>query len=117
MPATGLGGPWALTQSQVNAHAKESIGTYALGYVRSDNDRFVVQYVGRSDENLNSRLHDWLNTKYKHFKCGHFQTAGGAFDKECRIYHDFSPSGNKVHPARPKGSNRPCPISGCEELD
>lgn len=85
-------------------------GAYALGEVAS-NGNFVVNYVGRSDEDLNDRLKDHVG-KYQAFKYGFFQNAEAAYRRECAMYHDFSPPGNSVHPARPKGSWLTCHICG-----
>jgi hypothetical protein len=40
-----------------------------------------------------------------------------AFEKECHLFHDFGETSldNKIHPARPSGSNWKCPR--CRILD
>jgi hypothetical protein len=47
--------------------------------------------------------------KYKRFKYGYASSAKAAFEKECKLYHDFEPRDNEVHPARPAGTNWECP--------
>jgi len=115
MPATGLSGPYPLTDAQINAHVGNSPGTYTLGSLDASNGTFLVSYVGRSGDKLNGRLHDWLG-KYNQFKYGHYTTSEDAFRKECQIYHDFNPPGNSIHPARPVGSRCSCPVTGCRVL-
>jgi hypothetical protein len=118
MASTGLRGPHALNEANIDAKVDTSIGAYALGYVNSE-EVFVVKYVGRSDSDLNKRLKDWVGS-YKSFKYGHFETKKAAFERECRMFHDFGGTGsldNDIHPARPKGTNHDCPVSACTDLD
>lgn len=92
-------------------------GAYALG--RQVGETFYVDYVGRSDADLNGRLKDWVSSKYTHFKHGFLETAKAAFEHECKMFHDFGGTAkldNKVHPARPQGTNPKCPVSGCSDL-
>jgi hypothetical protein len=54
-----MGGFHPLTEEQIDAEVtRTSPGTYRLGYV--DGGRFIVFYVGRSDSDLNERLHSWV---------------------------------------------------------
>lgn len=109
--STGLHGPHPLSNAGIDSAVRGvGPGAYALGEIAS-NGNFVVNYVGRSDENLNDRLKDHVGN-YQTFKYGFFQNAEGAYRKECAMYHDFSPSGNSVHPARPKGSQFTCSVCG-----
>lgn len=117
MPETGLRGSFSLTDEKIDEIVtKTSPGVYVLGH--SDNNSFVVKYVGRSDDDLNKRLHDWVG-EYARFKFGYFDSEKAAFERECRIWHNFGgPNGdldNQVHPARPKGSNWECPV--CDIFD
>ncbi len=109
---TGLHGPHPLTHDSVDRAVRGTgPGAYALGHVGS-NDVFYVTYVGRSDTNLNKRLHEHIGA-YKEFKFGLYDTAKQAFEKECELYHDFNQTDNDVHPARPVGTNYRCPVLGC----
>jgi hypothetical protein len=109
--STGLHGPHTLSNAGIDAAAQGiGPGAYALGEVNQAGT-FVVSYVGRSDEDLNARLKDHVGT-YRHFKYGFLQSAEAAYKKECAMYHDFSPPGNSVHPARPKGSWLACHVCG-----
>jgi hypothetical protein len=112
MPASGLHGPHKLTTSNIDAVVVGTgPGAYALGATNSDGT-FVISYVGRSDDDLNGRLKDWVKTKYPEFKYGFLDSPKAAFEKECHLFHDFGGTAtldNDVHPARPKGSNWKCP--------
>jgi len=108
---TGLFGPHPLTSQGIDAAVKGAgVGTYVLG--RQEPNNFIVNYVGRSDTDLNDRLKDWEGSKYTHFKFGFFETAKAAFEKECTVFHDFGGSAkldNDIHPDRPNGSGWRCP--------
>ncbi len=111
MPESGLFGPHPLNEGSITAVVKGiGAGAYALG--REDaNGTFYVNYVGRSDSDLGKRLKDHVGN-YQSFKYGFFlRTANGAFLAECRLFHDFGAYtlDNKVHPARPQGSDWKCP--------
>jgi hypothetical protein len=109
MATTGLEGPFPLTKMGVeNAVKLTSAGAYALGHTEA-NGTFIVEYVGRADEDLAKRLQDHVPEPYQQFKAKYFPSAEEAFYKECRLYHDFPNQNNKVHPARSKGKNWSCP--------
>lgn len=119
MPKLGLEGPWELTDDKVDeVITSTSPGNYALGYT-NDKATFIVRYVGRSDDDLNDRLHDWTgNSRYTEFKADYASSAKAAFEKECHNYHDFGEArklDNKVHPDRPNGSGWKCPV--CDIFD
>lgn len=111
MAATGLFGPHPLTPQGIDAAVNGvAPGTYVLG--RTEGETFYVDYVGRSDGDLNDRLKDWTDSKYDYFKFGFFKTAKAAFEKECTVFHDFGGTGkldNDIHPDRPDGSDWRCP--------
>jgi hypothetical protein len=112
MPQTGLFGPHKFTQENINLHvATKGIGVYALDKTKDAN--FKVSYVGRSDDDLPGRIADHLDEGYQHFKYGYFKTTLAAFERECRIYHDFEPPDNIIHPDAPDGTNYTCPVAGC----
>lgn len=107
MASTGLSGPFDLDLDTIDrVVTKKSAGAYAVG--NTADGVFYVSYVGRADYDLNDRLKDHVGTASE-FKADYFSSAEEAFEKECRLYHDFSTKRNKVHPARPKGSNATCP--------
>src|SRR5271165_2864833 len=103
MAETGLKGPYALIDEEINREVSgESPGAYALDQSH-ESGPFHITYVGRSDKNLNERLHEH-KAKYKRFKYETFATPLEAFEKECALYHDFNPPARISHPARPIGS-------------
>jgi len=111
MPQTGLNGPYALDNETIDrVVTRTSPGAYALGYV--ENNSFYVQYVGRSDDNINQRLKQHVG-EYPRFKFDYFGSPKAAFEKECNLWHDWGgPEGslaNKSHPDRPDGTDWKCP--------
>ncbi len=110
MPATGLRGPYNLSNEEIDrVVTRKSPGVYVLGREK-DTDLFIVNYVGRSDSDVNYILKDWVGKDgYRRFKFGYFDSPKAAFEKECKIYHDFKPRDNEKHPQRPNGSNWQCP--------
>lgn len=113
MATSGLRGPYPLTRENINRNVtRTSAGAYALG--PSEDGTFYVHYVGRADVDLAKRLADHIG-KYARFKFEYYDSPKAAFLKECRLYHDFNPRDNKVHPARPAGSGWKCPV--CKVFD
>ena len=116
MPNSGLFGPFDLTADGVsNQVTGTGPGAYALGTLKNDG-LFYIDYIGRSDDDLAARLQDHVPTSYPHFKYAFYPSALAAFNKECQLYHEFKPTANKVHPARPKGTRHPCPVPNCRDL-
>lgn len=108
----GLSTPFSLTRDGVSkAVTLTSPGAYALGYLGADNV-FQIAYVGRSDDNVASRLMDHVSTPHAQFCFTYLGSSQAAFLKECSLYHDFNPPENTIHPAKPKGSNLTCPNCG-----
>ncbi len=107
MPSSGLKGPYNLTTEVIDASVTlKSAGAYALGKTKADG--FYISYVGRSDDNVNKRLKDWVKA-YPEFKFEYCPSPKAAFEKECNLYHDFEPPDNTIHPDRPDNSNWQCP--------
>jgi len=115
MASLEMKGPFPLTDNEVDRHVtRKSPGNYGLGDTREEGI-FIVQYVGRSDDDVNTRLHDWTGTRYSKFKFSYASSPKEAFEKECRNYHDFGGTDqldNKMHPDRPVGTNWKCPVCG-----
>jgi len=111
MPQTGLRGPYTLDNETIErVVTRTSPGAYALGHVKDNT--FYVYYVGRSDDDINSRLKDWVGSKYSKFKFEYYDSPKAAFEKECNLYHDFGGKeklDNDKHPERPDGTNWQCP--------
>ena len=114
MPSTGLSKPFILTSNKIDEIIKKiSPGVYVLGHV-NNKGVFIVEYVGRSDDDLNDRLHDWVG-EYKQFKAIYYNSVKATFEKECSIYHDFGENeklDNEIHPDCPDGIMLKCPICG-----
>lgn len=82
--------------------AKDRIGNYGLGYT-DEKGSFIVQYVGRSDTDLNGRLKQHVG-HYFQFKFRYAATAKEAYAKELRNYTDFGGNetlDNDIEPAMP----------------
>ena len=102
-------GPFSLTTAGVGANVtRTSPGAYALGQ-RRDDGIFYIDYVGRSDDDVAKRLQQHTPERYPQFHFTYCESAKAAFEKECHLYHDFSPPDNKVHPARPRSAAWKCP--------
>ena len=110
MATLNMNGSYDLTIVEINKIiTRKSAGNYALGYM--SDGAFVVEYVGRSDSDLNKRLKDWVG-HYKKFKYSYAGSPKAAFEKECENYHDFGEKerlNNDIHPARPDDSSWKCP--------
>lgn len=105
---TGLSGPFILATDVVDHEvAGQMPGAYALGYI--DNvGRFCITYVGSSQSNLNAKLKEHVGTA-QYFKFRHLPSEKASFEKECKLFHEFLPIGNFLHPARPPGRDWNCP--------
>jgi hypothetical protein len=115
MRGSGLKGSFPLTRVQVDAHVcVVSPGIFALGHRSADGSKFTIGRVGRSDSDVNRRLHAYIG-RYSHFKFGYSPSSAAAFEKECALYHQLGPRDNTGHPARPEGTMWRCPM--CEIFD
>lgn len=113
MASLNMQGSYTLNKLTVDAHVtRTSAGNYALGYV-NDKGKFIVQYVGRSDSDVNNRIKNHAEEGYKSFKYSYATSPKAAFEKECHNYHDFGGNDslrNKFHPDRPANSGWKCPV-------
>jgi hypothetical protein len=108
MPEMGLNGPFALADADIDREVSRTApGVYALDQ-NHDSGPFRITYVGRSDTDVNQRLHEHL-PKYKRFQFEYYATPQEAYEKECALYHDFNPPARISHPARQHGSKWRCP--------
>ena len=102
MASLNMNGSYTLSNDEIDrVVTKTSIGNYALGY--SKDSSFYIKYVGRSDDNVNGRLKDWVG-HYKEFKFSYASSAQEAYEKELKNYNDFGGSkklDNKIAPAKP----------------
>lgn len=107
MANSGLHGPFPLTADTIRAQVIHTQpGAYALG--RVEGNTFHIARVGRSDDDVGDRLGDYVG-QYDSFKFDYFSNATQAFEKECNLYHDFSPVDNVIHPDSPDGMSLECP--------
>ena len=113
MASLEMKGPYVFNPARIDeVVTKRSAGNYALGYTRDDG-MFIVEYVGRSDANVNQELKTRLSDGYQKFKYSYATSAKSAFEKECRNYHNFGESAklsNRYHPGRPEGTDWKCPV-------
>lgn len=108
MAKTGLIGPYRLTFDGIsNVVVNTMPGVFALGH-HDGEGRFCVSRIGRSDTDIGAELRNFIGSESL-FKFDILSNSQAAFEKECSLYHDFSPRGNRVHPARPHGSDWKCP--------
>lgn len=109
MAETGLQGPYRLTAAEIDsAVGEKSPGVYMLDRSHEDGP-FHISYVGRSDTDLNSRLHEHAG-KYKRFKYEYHGSPEEAFARECVLYHEYNPPSTISHPPRPMGSKWKCAL-------
>lgn len=114
MPSLGMGDAhYPLDVATIDAQVTRTApGNYALGHLNSVG-QFVVEYVGRSDSDVASRLKQHAGTGYARFKFGYATSPKAGFERECTNYHDFGgPQGtlaNKYHPQRPANTDWKCP--------
>ncbi|UCZ75809.1 hypothetical protein LHK94_01950 [Dickeya zeae] len=110
MASLDMGNYYDFTSDEIDRVVPKTAGNYALGYIR--NNQFTVQYVGRSDSDVNQRLKSHIGNHplCTHFKFSTASSPKAAFEKECENWHDFNPPENKIHPDRPSNSkNWKCP--------
>ena len=121
--------PFDFTSENVE-NIRQEPGVYILGY-RGTDDKDYGCYVGRSDDNMASRLASWLNLlnggrqpANSSERCikrrnpdrywrEYTQTAKGAYDRECQIYHEHGEGYecNDIHPAK-SNQRWSCPVCG-----
>lgn len=101
----GMLGPIDLDIARIDEAIRgKSPGNYALGYV--EEHAFIVQYIGRSDDDVNNSLKSWVG-KYPKFKWSYARSAREAYEKECQNFHDFGGLkllDNKHYPVKPGGT-------------
>lgn len=96
-----------LTEEEVDRHVVYGLaGVYLLLKFNTELGRYDVQYVGRSDSNLNVRLKQHCSEEYGAFRFEYAFSAEEAYRKECSYYHFFGGNqvlDNEYHPDAPKG--------------
>lgn len=110
-----LEGPFRLLVDDVRfAATGRKYGVYALGSL-SAGGGFAVSYLGASYEDLQRELCERIGTA-PYFKFREHTDPEKAFLQLCELFHAFHPSGNFLHPERPKGSRISCPICDPQHL-
>lgn len=112
MSSLGMNGSYSFDSDTVKTRvSKGRKGNYALGYVKENT--FHIEYVGRSDTDLQDELIIRLVThQHPSFKFSYASSNEEAYRKECQNYHDFNPHENEKHPASPAGMNLRCHVCG-----
>lgn len=110
-----MDGSYLLTNSIVDLFVSSTLhfGVYII-----TNSQNEVLYVGRSDTNLQRRIKDHIDEKsdYKNFYYEEATSEKDAYEKECYLWHKYTPRDNKIHPDVPSNSkNWKCPISTCQK--
>ena len=108
MPTTTLLGPMRLAFDEISQSTpRVAPGVFVLGHTGPDG-KFYVDYIGRSDKDLRDKLLSLIGSGNL-FKFRYMASSEAAFQAECELFHDFKPSGNRMHPDRPAGTNWVCP--------
>ena len=114
MAVPAMFGDYAVTKQGIDSVvAAGSPCVYLLGTVSGN--KFLVDRTGRSDEDVNRRLHDYEG-QYQHFKFAYCANAEQAFYAECELWHAYANKKVQIHPARPKGKSYGCPVILCTTL-
>lgn len=88
----------------------------SMGIYLFSRNGYTVDYVGRSDNDINARIKSSAKEGYgyKYFWFDYATSPMDAYKKECFYYHKYNPPDNSIHPAVPSGTNWRCPVDGCE---
>lgn len=110
MAKLDMKGSCNLNGNEINSLFKKDgiISNYACGDIDPSCGLFVVKYVGKSDGDMRNRIKHCIG-RYTKFKYSTTSSVKEAFEKECKNYHGFNPSGNNIHPDRPEGNDYKCP--------
>ncbi len=120
----GLGKPMPLDEDTIkkevdNGEDWSSASVFVLGGIRKGTDgkpRFVIRWVSHVDGDLGTVLRKHIG-KYKGFRFKFFRSTSSAYDRECKIFHDFNPPDNVEHPVKPKNTKFVCSVEGCTYKD
>lgn len=105
-------GPFELTEDAIEDNVSGALpGAYALGFSDA-RAGFLVQFVGRSGEDLRCKLLIHTPERHPQFCFTYCRTEEEAYLHECELYHAYLPPDNLVHPARPLHSSSQCPVCG-----
>lgn len=113
MGAQELFGPYLLNKEGIDYNVlvmDNEVGVYALGYTSKDGE-FHVENIGRVKRGLHRKLYEFEGV-YKEFRFKFFVNEQAAFNQECELFHELKPRDTFVHPLRPAGSRKKCPVCG-----
>ncbi len=103
-----LNGPLILALDEIRRNVPSNAsGVFAIGHLAPPGT-FLIASVGISYGSLRDDLAGKIGTA-SHFRFRVYEGHKQAFEKVCHMYHDFRPSGNVLHPARPRGAAWTCP--------
>lgn len=112
-------GPYLLNETNIDTYVSSKPGAYCLTYTSGDKNEAC--YVGRSDDDLKSRLKDHLpenevdncitSKEVDKFYFENTDTAKAAYELECQWYHKYEPTCNDIHPDKTYPSWS-CPVCG-----
>jgi excinuclease UvrABC nuclease subunit len=112
-------GPYLLNETKIDRYVSLKPGVYCLTY--TEGDKNIACYVGRSDNELKSRLKDHLpenetddciiNKRIDKFYFENTDTANAAYELECQWYHEYKPDCNDMHPDK-TDPRWICPVCG-----
>lgn len=107
---TDMEGPFPITEVSQYVDS-DYIGAYVLS-----RDRQNVDYVGRSDSDIQGRLRNSISegAGYRVFWFCYESSPMQAYKRECYLFHEYDPPDNTVHPAVPRDMNWRCPIQDCQ---
>lgn len=92
-----LYGPFRLSVDRIDRHVQTSSpGIFALAEKRDGS--FLINRIGRSDEDLRSALKAHVGGRYSSFKVRYALSALDAFGKECELYHPLATLHDPIHP-------------------
>jgi hypothetical protein len=111
MPLPELRDPDTLTKDKVDSAIRtKTAGFYVLGTL-GDNKVMSVSYVGRSDDDLATKLKRHAGN-YAAFAFALAASPLLAYQGECKLYHALKPSKNVLHPIRKPAPEWACPVCG-----
>ena len=114
MASLRMEGPFDYSRTSVDKHVKVGRpGNFALGE-RNERGGLTIGYVGRSDTDLNGELKAHIGEKpFPYFKFGLTLSAGEAYRRHCKNFHDFSMAPKQPHPEKPTTNAKVvCPVCG-----
>jgi hypothetical protein len=102
-------GPYNLKAISAVVHPGK-LGVYALS-----RDGFTIAYVGRSDNDLATRIIQSAREGrgYTSFWFAYVTSQYDGYWYECSFFHTYRPHDNAIHPAKPTGTNWECSDPGC----